>query len=287
MSTAGDKAEPILSSQALTSFRRDGFLLLRRFYDVTEHILPIQLAIRDIVRLMLEDHGLRGACDTFEQAAVDGYRALIALDRALGGQVYDAVKQIPAFVRLVADPRNEQLVSAVRGTSAPGVAGGGFGIRIDNPGEEKYRAPWHQEFPAQLRSVDGLVFWSPLLAIKPEMGPVEICTGSHRAGMIPVDRESDSAGRTGAYALRLQDEEARIAGFQRVAPLTEPGDLLLMDFLTVHRSGSNRSDRPRWTMQFRYFNFRDATGRRIGWAGSFAAGKDFADVMPDLLARER
>ena len=42
---------------------------------------------------------------------------------------------------------------------------------------------------------------------------------------------------------------------------------LLIDFLTVHRSGRNRAPVPRWTMQLRYFNFAEPTGAAFGWAG--------------------
>ena len=35
-------------------------------------------------------------------------------------------------------------------------------------------------------------------------------------------------------------------------------------------------------MQFRYFNFEDPTGQRIGWSGSFAAGVAINQVHPDL-----
>jgi hypothetical protein len=54
--------------------------------------------------------------------------------------------------------------------------------------------------------------------------------------------------------------------------------------LTIHRSGVNRSTRSRWTMQMRYFNFLEPTGRRIGWAGSFASGVDPCRVDPSLEA---
>jgi hypothetical protein len=57
-----------------------------------------------------------------------------------------------------------------------------------------------------------------------------------------------------------------------------------MDFLTMHQSGENRSDKPRWSVQFRYFNFNEPLGQRIGWTGSFAANVDFRQVIPELAA---
>jgi hypothetical protein len=43
----------------------------------------------------------------------------LAHDRRIGGEVYDAVKQIPAFVRLVADERHGRLVPQLRATDLP------------------------------------------------------------------------------------------------------------------------------------------------------------------------
>ena len=55
-----------------------------------------------------------------------------------------------------------------------------------------------------------------------------------------------------------------------------------MDFLTLHQSGQNVSDRSRWSMQFRYFNFADPVGVDIAWAGSYAAGMKFEDILPGM-----
>ena len=57
---------------------------------------------------------------------------------------------------------------------------------------------------------------------------------------------------------------------------------VLVDFLVLHASGQNTSGRSRWSMQFRYFNFCEPTGRAHGWKGSYANGVDFRTVHPEL-----
>jgi len=277
---------PILSHAQIAEFNQNGLLVIRGFYDLETEVVPIQRGIYDLIGLALKKGGLDIERPAFDTATFDwGFQQLIACERQLGGEIYDAVKQIPAFVRLVASQKNEGVFRQLRDDSFPAVAGGGYGIRIDNPNEEKYRAPWHQEYPAQLRSPDGVVMWSPLVEMTNALGPVEFCVGSHLRGIVQVStRDAENPDKSGAYALRLKNEAQLISSYPRVAPLTRPGDLVLVDFLTLHASGFNVSDRSRWSMQFRYFNFNNPTGIRIGWKGSFAAGVDFRNVHPELVA---
>lgn len=269
------------------AFARDGFLIVPGFFQRERDLLPVQRAIHRICWLVARTRGLAIDQPPFDAADFDaGYRLLIAQDRSAGGVVYDAVKQIPAFLRLVSDPRLEAIFRELRPGATVGVAAGGSGIRIDNPGEDRFRADWHQEYPAQLRSLDGLVFWSSLVPLTEEMGPVRFCVGSHRDGLVPVHPVNpDAVDKTGAYGLTLADRDARIARYDQRSPLPCLGDLVIIDFLTLHCSGHNRSGRARWSMQVRYFNFEDPTGMQMDWQGSFAAGKDFRVVHPELVAR--
>lgn len=274
-----------LTNETRTHFASQGYALVPGFYDPQTAIAPIQEGIRQILSLACRKYGVDAPVGTPFDAMTVAYPRLIAANRAWGGEIYDAVKQIPAFVRLVTNIANEDIFKILRPGSLPGIAAGGYGVRIDNPGEEKFRAQWHQEFPNQLRSVDGIVFWTPLLPVTAEMGPVQIAEGSHAEGIVPVYADDAGVGKTGAYALHLDGEEERLARYRKVAPLTNPGDLVLMDFLTLHQSGHNVSPIPRWSIQFRYFNFADPVGVRIGWRGSFAAGVNYAEVIPELVAR--
>lgn len=276
---------PIVPASLCDDFAAKGYVVLRQFYDVGRDIAPIQEDIRAIVALLCEKYEIDAPTGTSQDAMTQAYTALIAKNRAWGGEVYDAVKQIPAFMQLVADKRNAELFALLRPGSKPGLAANGYGIRIDNPGEEKFRAQWHQEFPSQLRSLDGIVFWTPLVPITADMGPVQIAEGSHAEGLVPVYVDDAGVGKSGAYALHLDRADERVARYPKVAPLTEPGDLVLMDFLTLHQSGYNVSPVPRWSVQSRYFNFAEPTGIRIGWKGSFAAGVKFEDVLPELLVK--
>jgi hypothetical protein len=113
------------------------------------------------------------------------------------------------------------------------------------------------------------------------MGPVEVCIGSHRDGLCNYRKGGKYADKSGAYRIGLADEAAVVGRYNKVAPLTQPGDLLILDYLTLHQSGFNVSERSRWSMQFRLFNFREPTGRKLGWKPSVTAGTAIDALFPD------
>lgn len=273
----------LLTPDQIEQFKCDGFLLLRNFYSV-EQIEPICRRTYEIIGQVIDEYNLPitrkpYAYETFD----DGYLDVIKINRRYGGVIYDAVKQIPTFLRLVAEQQNEELFNLLRPGAVAGVAAGGFGIRINNPFEEKYRAAWHQEYPGQLRSLNGLVFWSPLIHVQPENGPVDILVASHHEGLLPlIKNQSDIPEQTGGYAARLHNEQSVVAKYNMVAPCISPGDVLIMDFMVLHRSGQNISNRALWSMQFRWFDFSEPVGRKHSWVGSYAAGVDFSDIHPEL-----
>jgi hypothetical protein len=274
-----------LSPEQVDQFHVDGFVMIEAFYDLEREIEPIQLAIHRIIGLVIARHDLPieqpgFTPDTFDSALLE----LATHDRRFAAEVYDAVKQIPAFGRLIALPKHEALFAQLRPHAFPAIASGGSGIRIDIPGEDRFRAEWHQDYLGQFRSLDGLVLWSSLVTLTPELGPVKFCQGSHRDGLRPVlEHDPDRPDAAGVYAVILADRENIVARYEQVTPLSGPGDLVVIDYQTLHASGHNRADRARWSMQMRYFNFADPTGMSIGWRGSFAAGVPLRSVHPELV----
>lgn len=275
-----------LEPDQVASFHENGFLVVPGFYDLEREIVPLQRQAAEIIELVRRKYGFPARAALPDPGRFDdGFGELIQRDRGAGAEVYDAVKQLPAFARLVATPRHAAAFAQLRPGSFPGVAAGGSGIRIDNPLEERYRADWHQEYHAQLRSQDGITFWTTLVELTDEMGPVRFCPGSHRGGLLRVHtRDPRAPDKTGAYGLTLENRDQVVAGYPQVAPLPRLGDAVLIDYAVVHASGFNRAQRSRWSAQVRYFNFRDLAGLRHGWCGSFAAGRDFARIHPELVA---
>jgi hypothetical protein len=275
----------LLTKSQIQDFAEQGYLVIKGFYECHHEIEPIQYGIWKILGILFKKYNIEVDQKPFSPEDFDyGYQQLIATNRQYGGEVYDAVKQIPAFIRLLSSKKNEQTFSQLRHTDNAGIAAAGYGIRIDNPHEEKYRSLWHYEYRDQLRSIDGIVFWSPLVSVVHDLGPVQICPKSHIDGLRrSYLKDPDNPEKTGVYAMRLENESGLIDRYGVVEPLSEPGDLILIDFLTLHSSGINIGKRSRWSMQFRYFNFNHPSGIRINWTGCVANGTQLKDVHPELV----
>jgi hypothetical protein len=276
----------ILNEAQILEFSTNGVLLIRNFFNMESEIVPIQRSIYEIIGLVMDRHGLEIPRKSFEPQWFDnGYLELLKADRSFGAEIYDVVKQIPAFLRLISSSRLDMLFSQLRGTDLPGIGAASYGIRIDNPCEEMYRSQWHQEFLFQPQSMDGIVIWTPLVEIKENMGPVIVCVGSHKDGLRQVSKQRDFAYKQGAYKIGIVNDEDIVKNYEQIAPLTVPGDLLLMDFLTIHQSGYNVSKRSRWTCQSRFFNFREPNGMKIGWKASVTSGTDIESIFNKYFVR--
>ena len=258
----------------------EGFYLINSFFDVESEIIPIQKSIHDLSIEVAKRHSIPVTFTDFNPETFDEvYIQLLNVDRTVASEVYDLVKQLPPFLRLICGKKSEDLFCALRATDSPGIGAGSYGIRIDNPSEKKFQSHWHQEFFYQPQSIDGIVFWTPLVSIDQKIGPVKILSKSHKAGLCNYAKTYEN--KSGAYQLGIYQEDNVIKKYDQKQPLPKPGDLLLMDFLTIHSSGDNFSERSRWSIQYRLFNHKEPIGAKIGWKSSITLGTDIEKIFPD------
>src|SRR5215510_593840 len=115
-----------MDTQPAKRFSDDGYFLSKAFYDYESEIKPIQAGIRDVIALVAKKYAIDAPVSTPEEAMTRGYSAIIAVNRGFGGEIYDAVKQIPEFMQLVVAPKNMALFKTFRPDAKPGIAAGGY-----------------------------------------------------------------------------------------------------------------------------------------------------------------
>ena len=267
-----------LQQSDLEFFRREGYLHIRNLYDVPTEVIPIQRDIYRIIALLIAEHQIPVTQQEFNPVHFDsGLENLVRHHRGLVSVIYDAVKKLPSYVKLACSSKHEQVAQALLQTDFLGFAHRGFGIRMDNANEDKYLTQLHQDYVSQLCSPRGVVFWGPLRAITPEIGPVRVYPGSHLKGILPIVKTAE-----GSLGLRIEGEAA-LAAYPHVDAELQVGDVVVLDFLTLHQSQPNRSQVTRWAMISRYFDFNERTGCSHGWKGGLQEGNSFEVVHPELL----
>lgn len=263
------------------TYHRDGLALLPSFLDRERYLEPLWKQLRVVIDLTRAEIGLApGNGDSFDS----GLPELLRTNRSMGGRIYDAVRKLPAYYAIANAPEIWDLVKHLMETDMPGWCSQGSGIRMDHPDEDQYLAYWHQEYPSQLKSLDMLTLWIPIVPVDDTMGSVLLCPGSHVEGIMPlILHDPLNANRNGSKASEVVGIDKLTEQYPTTSFDTVPGDLLALHGLTLHRSQPNRSKRTRWSIQLRYFNYLDETGRRIGWTGGMLSGVDLRDVHPECV----
>jgi len=117
------------------------------------------------------------------------------------------------------------------------------------------------------------------------MGPVELLRGSHVDGLLDVRcPDAMNARRDYTDTFVIPDIDARIARYPKSSYETEPGDVLFLDFFTVHQSGLNRDpERSRVSCQIRYFDMLHGSAVDHAWVGGWQDGGDFRSLHPEKV----
>lgn len=259
-------------------FAKHGFLYVENFYDVQSEIDPICKDIFDLIGLISERHQISLGPRAYGEVEFDhGLQYLIAQHRPVVGVLYDAVKKLPNYLRLACARKHDEYCRSMLRTPFVGFASRGYGIRMDNPFEDEYSTQPHQDYVSQLSSQNAAVTWSPLRDVTSALGPMTIYPDSHRSGVFPILKKSD-----GSRGLVLADEENLIRSYAGISPDVRVGDCLFLHFLLLHESGKNRSDKTRWSMLSRYFDFTHPSGMAINWKGGLQEGNSFETIHPEL-----
>lgn len=106
--------------------------------------------------------------------------------------------------------------------------------------------PWHQDsaYMPQTENDLYLTLWMPLVEVNEKNGSLEMIPGSHLDGFKATKQVEGEA-----FAVPVEDP---CKGKEPVVLQMKPGDLVVFNNLTYHRSYPNSSQVVRWSVDFRY-----------------------------------
>jgi|GEM_PF-6858048 hypothetical protein len=169
-------------------------------------------------------------------------------DRAATRACYEVFPTLPEVIALInARPFTDAARAA--GLTRP-TAGTNPLVRLDRPGDTRFATPAHQDWWYSMLSERALVIWTGIGTLDADMGPVELVTGSHAAGPAPF-----RAYKAGHEWFECEQSPPDAAF---VPALPGPDEVVVFDQRLIHRSGVNRSDRVRVSIQLRYNDMQSA-----------------------------
>ena len=197
-----------------------------------------------------------------------------------GSQIYSATKKLPQFARFASSLKSEHLARELMGSKQVAFSDRGWGLRIDYPNDRKFSTPLHQDYHTQIGSRDGIVIWVPLTDVSMDMGPLIFWPKSHQLGILPVKYSTIANGSTD---LEIEINPTTLAEFRKTQVEVKAGTAVVINFLTLHQSGFNLSQRNRFSLLSRWFNFEDSAAISRGWHGGIQDGHVFSNVHPELV----
>lgn len=119
---------------------------------------------------------------------------------------------------------------------------------LDNVGHY-WKLGSHQDWRSSQGSLDSVTLWYPYVDCDVSLGALEVIPGSHVAGLL----ESSDVD----YYAEIDGGQIDETDFVPVE--MKKGDLLIFNSFLVHRSGTNTTNRIRWSSQLRYNNLDEST----------------------------
>jgi phytanoyl-CoA hydroxylase len=261
-------AKHILTQGQIEQYNRDGYLIMKGFFDQEEISKLYQIAVDDSA---VSKHAINVNDSS-------GKRSKLSLWYKPGDDIYGLATRGETLVKSV-----DQLLDRAYGDDSHSVCHYHSKLMQKEP-RVGGAWEWHQDYgywyknefliPDQMMSV--------MLAITEANqgnGCLQVIKGSHKMGRVEHGFSGEQVGASQRYVdLALQTME-------HVFVELEAGDILYFHSNILHRSEANLSDRPRWSMISCYNR-----STNIGYNESSSASASITpiDIVPDdaLLTRE-
>lgn len=233
----------------LQSYRKDGYLLVPRFFDADE-ISRVHKEAKEIFALQMRRYGIEIPADASEAQFSQGMFTLFETDLQAFINCGKHAQHLISLHRLAVDERIVKTLKQL-GLDFPNISTRPV-MYFNSPKlatkEVYWRLSVHQDWRSVQGSLDSMVVWVPLIDIDKRLGALEVIPGSHRRGLL-------AAELVDGYGHILEPVET-----DKLVPIEiQKGDALFFSTFLIHQSGTNITDSIRWSCHFRYNNLREDT----------------------------
>ena len=262
-------------------FINEGYVVIENF--ITDEVLQsIRLEILKLVDLSVTSESIDGFAEinfNDSNSLDEAFLLLKARNSGLTSKIYSAAKKLPSIAQFVSSDKHLSIARELIGNSNVAFSDRGWGLRIDYPNDVKHSTPLHQDYHTQIGSTNGVVIWVPLTDVTLDMGPLIFYPSSDKLGIQKVMKVNNGSMSTD---LELDVDLEILKRFPSIQPEIKAGTAVIINYLLLHKSGQNFSNKCRWSILSRWFDFEDKDAITRGWHGGFQEGYRFEEVHPEF-----
>jgi hypothetical protein len=230
----------------VTSYRDDGFTVLPGIVPQAR-LDDLRAALIAVARKYEP-----GFPDWDAPGLHDAVAAFRDRDPVAFGTFYDTLQTSVSLQAIFSLPSVVQAAAATLRDAPMGLTSTGLMLRMDVPRDPRNALTWHQDsahYPQNGSGENGIVALVPLAPVGPENGMIVVLPGSHREGGVG---HGDPRVSGGGGSLQLDIPQAVIERYPQATLEADAGDLILCHMDLIHRSGTNRSAKVRFTAGARF-----------------------------------
>ncbi len=273
-----------LSKQDMESYDRDGFLIVDDAFS-QEELTAFDKALLYTVRTYVKqaakgENPFSRIADMYEE--IDLATAwLEEQDHYYIAQIYHAIADIPAFLKLGIKPQLESIAGQLLGAQeAEPLYTLTKRCRIDLPTETSYTFGWHQEVFYSIPKSQFMMMWAPLLRpATVENGTIDVAVGSHKEGVADQDWTMNDGIPN---QIIVKDEV--VARYEVRPVIIKPGQLVIFSNKLIHRSGENTSGTTRFSLVSSFHRMDSEDFQAARFTGSYF-GLDPMSYYRSLLSK--
>ena len=174
-----------LTEEQLSSFQRNGYLLIENYFaekELNDYTASLRRMIRSFLRKAAKTHSWLRPDDYRGDEFDAGLIALEKADHAYVASIYDSIPSLPAFQRIVSKYETQEAINQLLGRDADNALNS-YTARtlIQPPGDERRTYEWHQEVFYTTPRAQFIQTWAPLIRdVSNEDGAIWMLPRSHK-----------------------------------------------------------------------------------------------------------
>ena len=258
-------------------FKKNGYLIIRNFHS-KKLISQIKKDIFEISYELYKKHHPQIKSKKYNSDKFDAFvlRAKYENLEEVSKSIYDACKKLRGFYQVMGNKKLLDLSAEIMNSNNIGLLPRGFGMRIDYPKDKYWKARLHQDYTSQLGSPNGIVMYTALRNVTQKLGPVVLYKGSHHYGVFPTKTDMNKVKKKITYdPYYIKINRSLFKKFKIKHLKINETDVGMFHFLLLHEIGFNSTDKIRWSLIHRVFDFSHPQAIKQNYMGGLMEGNIF------------